>query len=132
MWINHPVWAAAPGFADLAGAYPRQGAGGEGRVVFACNVDAGGALQNCSPRRDETARVGLVRAARTLIPRFRVAVTPDALAQGKPLKVELHVHMIDPAGTDFAARRLNAPAWTAGLDRNGWKSCSPPKPRPRA
>src|SRR5580658_4899070 len=46
----------------------------------------------------------------------RLVVGADALAQGKPLKVAVDIHMIDPTGPDFAARRLSAPAWTAGLD----------------
>src|SRR6185369_5081285 len=42
--LSKPVWASAPGFDDVDGAYPAKAAGAEGYVVAHCQVTPSGAL----------------------------------------------------------------------------------------
>ena len=114
--ILRPVWAAAPGFADLAAVYPPRGGGVAGYVAFHCRATADGTLQNCDLDREEPMNRGFERAAKRLIDKFRVdpRTLPAGLSQ--PLALSLKLRLTDPTSDDITRRRVGAVDWTAGLD----------------
>lgn len=116
--INHPIWGAAPTFADLGTVYPKNGGGVAGYSAFRCHVDKTGSLKQCDLLREEPPDKGFGRAARALISKFRMDVHPDLLAKKRTLVVNLPIRLIDPASDDFRVRRIGEPSWLTRLDPN--------------
>lgn len=114
--INHPVWAGAPTFADLAVVYPKGGAGKSGYDAFRCDVAKTGVLKDCVILREEPPGKGFGGAGRALIPKFHVELDADELAQRQPLVVNLAIRLIDPNSDDFSARRIGEPVWIKVVD----------------
>jgi hypothetical protein len=115
--IEHPVWAAAPGFADLAVAYPKGGGGIAGYVGLRCGVRRTGELNHCEILREEPTGRGFGGAARDLSQKFRVALDPETLAARTAIQVNLPVRFVDPASADFIHRRLGQPIWIQTVDQ---------------
>ncbi len=114
--VTNPTWTAAPTFADLGAAYPKNGGGVGGYSALRCEVDKAGSLRWCDLLREEPPGRGFGRAARTLIGKFRVEVPPDLLVRKRILMVNLPVRLIDPASDEFKTRRLGEPNWLKIVD----------------
>ncbi|MHB8530118.1 MAG: TonB family protein [Caulobacteraceae bacterium] len=114
--IFRPYWLAAPGFADVARAYPAGGGGRVGHVTLRCHVKGDGGLNECKTAEENPQGAGFGAAARSLIGGFRLSVG-DALARnGEPKFVVVPITLIDPKSAEFLARRIGAPSWSIGLD----------------
>ena len=123
--VNHPVWAAAPSFADIGAAYPNGAVRGPVDVHLRCAVDAGGSLSGC--RGEDQIDPSFTKAAIRLSAKFRMITDPEALSLGKPLKVELIIRLTDPTSPEFASRRLGPPTWIAGFDPAVAQKLFPPE-----
>lgn len=128
--VDDPVWVAAPGFDDLAAAYPAAGRGIEGYVAAHCLVDRAGAkaglLQQCQAIKEAPHDRGFAKAALGLAPRFRIA--PAALARaphGAQLWVDVPIRMPPPA--QIADRAVMAPIWLAKFDPKATPALFPPE-----
>ncbi len=124
--VNRPVWLAAPTFADIAAAYPRAGAGAAGYAALRCDVTKAGALRDCEALREEPPGRGFAGAARGLARKFRMEVSPDLAAVRGPIAVNVPVRLIDPAGPDYASRRLGEPVWVKVVDSRRSQALFPP------
>jgi TonB family protein len=111
--LSKPVWAAAPGFEDVAGAYPAKAAGAEGYVVAHCQVAPAGDLKNCVAVKETPDDLGFAKAALPLAYKFKVipalAVSPD----GHPLWVDIPIRLPPP---EAQQDRTVAPHWITRLD----------------
>jgi TonB family protein len=128
--VDDPVWAAAPGFEDLAAAYPPAGHGMEGYVAAHCLVERSGAkaglLQQCQAIKEAPHDLGFAKAALGLAPKFRIA--PAALARaphGAQLWVDVPIRMPPPA--QIADRAVMAPIWLASFDPKVTPKLFPPE-----
>jgi len=82
--IGRPQWTQLPSAGAVVGGYPAeartQGISGA-RVVMACVVGTGGAVQDCQVISEEPAEFGFGQAALALAPHFRLSVWTE---QGLP------------------------------------------------
>jgi TonB family protein len=121
--LSKPVWASAPGFDDVDGAYPAKAAGAEGYVVAHCQVTPSGALKNCASVKETPDGLGFAKAALPLAEKFRVtpalAVSPDK----KPLWVDIPIRLPPPQTPQD--RTIAQPHWLTDLAAAG--SVFPPQ-----
>jgi len=113
--LTEPQWAQAPSFADLAQAYPAEGAGAEGYAVAHCRVDAAGALSRCVVAKELPMKHGFGKAAVALTAKFRIA--PQTMAgapHGAPVEVDVPVRFPPPA--EAGDRVVRNPVWIPGAD----------------
>jgi TonB family protein len=111
--LSNPVWAVAPGFDDVAGAYPPKAGGAEGYVVEHCQVTPTGDLKNCAPVKETPDGLDFARAALPLAYKFKVipalAVSPDK----KPLWVDIPIRLPPPQAQQD--RTVAQPHWLTDL-----------------
>src|SRR4051812_24656797 len=112
--LSKPVWAAAPGFEDVARAYPAKAAGAEGYVVAHCQVAPTGDLKNCATVKETPDAMGFAEAALPLAYKFKVipalAVSPDK----HPLWVDIPIRLPPPEAQQD--RTVAQPHWLTKLD----------------
>jgi TonB family protein len=112
--LSNPVWAAAPGFEDVAAAYPAKAAGAEGYVVEHCQVTPTGELKTCMPVKETPNDLGFAKAALPLAYKFKVipalAVSPDK----KPLWVDIPIRLPPPEAQPD--RTIAQPRWLTRMD----------------
>jgi TonB family protein len=110
-----PVWREAPGFAEVAAAYPPEGGGVEGYGVAHCRVEPTGLLSRCKAVKESPEKRGFGAAAVALAVRFRLSAEDVARApRGAPLEVDVPVRF--PAPAEAADRVVRAPLWVAGAE----------------
>jgi TonB family protein len=114
--IIHPIWSAAPSFAQVGAAYPAKAGGEAGHVVMRCRVDSGGALKTCSPISEAPQGKGFARAAETLVGDFRLSVDSPPKKDAGPIYVDVPLELIDPRSAEFQQRRIGAPTWRVALN----------------
>jgi TonB family protein len=111
--LSNPVWATAPGFDDVAAAYPAKAAGAEGYVVEHCQVMPTGELKTCSPVKETPDGLDFAKAALPLAYKFKVipalAVSPDK----KPLWVDIPIRLPPPDAQ--ADRTVGSPHWLTDI-----------------
>ena len=112
--LDHPVWARAPGFADVAGAYPARGGGVEGFAVAHCRVERSGDLSRCEVRKDDPHDHGFGAAALGLTRLFRAQLDGARPPQSAPLWVDIPMRFPPPA--ESLKREISSPTWLAGFD----------------
>ena len=111
--LSRPVWALAPGFDDVAQAYPAAAAGAEGYVVVHCQVLPTGDLKACVSVKETPDKLGFARAALGLTSRFKVAPELAVAPDRKPLWVDIPIRLAPPdAGQD---RAIALPHWLTDL-----------------
>jgi len=125
--LEHPVWTAAPTFADLGAAYPARGGGRAFYVAFRCDIESNGSLANCDVKQSEPKDGGAEEAARKLIRRFRL--DPKALGDRMLLRprTDVAIRLIDPSSAEFRERRIAEPLWVAVVDPNSTPGIYPPQ-----
>ncbi len=123
--LDHPVWAQAASFTDLARAYPARGGGVEGFAVAHCHVERNGALSTCEARKETPADHGFGAAAVGLANRFRVQIDPSAIPRGPPLWVDIPMRFPTPAAE--IDRAVSSPTWLAGFDPGQAVKLFPPE-----
>lgn len=123
-------WAQAPGFDELAAAYPATGGGIEGYAVAHCKMDPGGTLSRCVTAKETPVGRGFGKAAVALAARFRVS--PEVMAQApKGAPVEADVPIRFPAPAEASDHTVRAPIWVAGYDLQSLlRDFNPPGARP--
>lgn len=123
--LDHPVWARAATFDDLAAAYPAKGAGLEGYAVVHCQVRSAGELRNCVVVKETPEHRDFGRAALGLADRFRVDPTLAKTRVSGQMMVDLPIRFLAPA--ELSERTVTAPAWITGFDLNKAPSLFPPE-----
>ena len=112
--LSRPVWAMAPGFDDVAAAYPAAAGGVDGYVVAHCQVMPTGDLKNCVSVKETPDAKGFAKAALSLTPKFKVmpdlAVSPDR----KPLWVDIPIRL--PPPDQARDRTIATPHWLTDLN----------------
>ena len=111
--IANPVWLSAASFADVAAAYPAASRGESGGATLRCRVNQDGWIGLCGTLEEQPPGDGFAAAARALTDRFRIALTDDAFASGKPMWTDVKFRFVDPDSAAFRARLIAAPKWTA-------------------
>ncbi len=114
--LQRSIWAQAPLFADVAGAYPRGGRGEAGYVVFRCGVKADGALRNCEKVRENPSGQGFEPAARGLLKLFRIDMSRYALRPGQTIMTDVPIRLIAPTSAEFTNREIGQPFWLTVVD----------------
>ena len=116
-WVRElasPAWTAAPTFADVARAYPPNGAGSVGLVTLRCPLGDDGAVRSrCDTLGEAPTYKGFAQSARALAPLFHIDPGAEALKQGKPLWVKLTFRLAPPDSDAVRNRRIADPRWVA-------------------
>jgi TonB family protein len=113
--MDSRAWAQAPGFDDVAAAYPATGGGVEGYAVAHCRVQKTGVLEHCVAAKEFPQGRGFGKAALGLTAKFRVATAALAAApSGAPIEIDVPVRF--PAAADARDRIVHSPVWVAGSD----------------
>ena len=123
--LSRPVWSQAPGFDDLAAAYPAKAGGQEGYAVAHCQVLASGELKNCGIVKETPARLGFAQAAMSVTSKFRVIPALAAQRQSKALWVDIPVRLQPP--DKLADRTVMAPIFLVGVDPSATPKLFPPE-----
>ena len=123
--LDHPVWARAATFEQLARGYPVNGRGVEGFAVAHCRVERSGALNRCEPRKEVPDKHGFGVAAAELAHRFVVEIDPDQIPRGPPLWVDIPMRFPAPVAKD--ERVVTSPTWLRGLDPGRSAKIFPPE-----
>ncbi len=114
MMLDHPIWAQAASFADLAKAYPAGGDGITGFAVAHCPVQRSGALGRCEVRKQSPLDHGFGTAAVALANHFRADLDGVVVPRGKPVWVDIPMRFVPPGGGPDHS--VASPTWLAGLD----------------
>jgi hypothetical protein len=123
--LTDPQWVAAPGFEDLAAAYPAEGGGAEGYAVAHCRVTPVGVLTRCVVAKELPVKHGFGKAAVALTAKFRVS--PEAMAaapHGAPVEVDVPVRF--PPPSEAADHVVRNPVWIPGSDPQTLIAALPP------
>lgn len=123
--LDHPIWARAAGFDDVARAYPAEGGGVEGYAVAHCHVERSGALTGCEVRKAIPEDRGFGKAALSLAARFQVS--PDSAATHHPTPLWVDVPIRFPAPGANQDRTVESPTWVAGFDPEKVLKLFPPE-----
>ena len=123
--LSRPVWAQAPGFADLAAAYPARAGTEEGYVVAHCQVLATGALKNCQMVKEFPAKKGFAQAAMGVVHKFRVIPELATAPHSTPMWVDVPIR-IPPPPQDQGHPQIS-PNWLTGVDPKTTPGLFPPE-----
>ena len=124
--MNHPTWAKAPSFDDLARAYPSRGAGLEGYVVVHCQVERIGVMRKCIAAKELPFGHGFGKAAVGLA--YDFTVSPEVMRyapHGDPIEVDIPIRF--PAREAAADRTVTAPTWISFVDPKALPKLFPPE-----
>jgi hypothetical protein len=107
-------WTAAPTVDQVMAAYPEKArlSGLGGTVIMACRIGKEGGLSQCESVRELPAGHGFLRAARSLVGRFR---TPVQSSDGESIvgsRVHLNVAFA-PGSPDMPSGLVGRPRWVA-------------------
>ncbi|WP_337188808.1 hypothetical protein [Phenylobacterium sp.] len=110
---THLPWSAAPTVAQVVQAYPKKAreAGQGGTAVLACRIKADGGLIACDKVRETPSGLGLLSAARSLVPHFR---TPTRDSKGNAVAgARAHVSVTFAPELLEQAPAVGRPSWRA-------------------
>ena len=124
--LDHPIWAEAATFADLASAYPATGDEVEGYAVAHCNVARSGDLTGCQiTKANRLKSAGFGAAALKLSRKFRLAPELVKLEPGEQLWVDVPIRFPPPGAEQ--TRTVTAPTWVASYDPTTALKVFPPE-----
>jgi TonB family protein len=123
--VDHPIWAEAASFADLAAVYPPGAGGVEGYAVAHCAVERSGSLTGCQITKEAPEKSGFGPAAVKLARRFRLAPQLVQLKPGAELWVDIPIRFPPPGAEQ--ARTVASPTWTASYDPGTALKVFPPE-----
>jgi Zn-dependent protease with chaperone function len=123
--LDYPVWARAPGFDDLAAAYPAKGGGIEGYAVAHCRVRRSGDLEGCEATKETPEHHGFgLAAAKLAEAKFKIPPQLAAAAHSNALWVDVPIRLPPPNAID---RTIDAPAWLTSVDPRTTPKIFPPE-----
>ena len=111
--LTKPVWSQAPGFDDLASAYPAKAAGAEGYVVVHCQVMPAGDLTTCVSVKETPDDLGFAKAALSLAYKFKVIPALAASPDKKLLWVDIPIRLPPPQAP--MDRAIATPHWLTDI-----------------
>lgn len=115
--IFKAIWAEAPTFADIEAAWPEEaGDLPEGRAVLRCRVRPNGSLINCAIAGQTPKGSPFGAAARRLVDKFRVQLTPKEAGEYTIADLAISFHFFNPATPAGKARKVVAPQWIRQID----------------
>lgn len=115
--VTRPVWAAAPSFEDIAAAWPAEaGDLPEGRSVLRCALYGGGRLRNCTIAGQMPKGSPFGGAARQLVDKFRLSVSPEDEKKYSVSDVAISFHFFNPATPAGKAKKVVKPDWIGQID----------------
>jgi TonB family protein len=124
--LDHPIWAAAASFEDLASAYPAKAGGVEGYAVAHCEVERGGLIDGCQVTKESPERLGFGAAALAVARKFRLAPELAKVKPGTELWVDVPIRF-DPPAAAGQQRTVASPTWLAGFDPDTAPKVFPPE-----
>ena len=109
--VSDPVWTDAPSSAEASAAFPTKAPPDThiGHVVLQCGLKTDGRLRDCEVSSEQPRGQGFGAAARSLAPRFRVAMETLEAGDLSRTQINLPIHFMRT--TDGAARILADPRW---------------------
>jgi TonB family protein len=114
--LTAPVWTAAPGFDDMAAAWPKSaGELASGGAVLRCTFNRLGKLTNCDTFNELPRGKGFGAAARTLVSKFALGIDPANPIKGQGNFVNVSFRFINPATPEGQLRKLSQPRWITTL-----------------
>lgn len=117
--IIEAVWAEAPSFGDMAAAWPASaGDIAMGTAVLRCSVASGGngKLTNCTIAGQAPKGSPFGGAARTLVDKFRLKVTPEEAKKYAGSDIAVSFRFYNPATPAGQARKVEKPDWIVRIN----------------
>lgn len=115
--ITRPVWSKAPSFEDIAAAWPAEaGDLAEGRSVLRCSVFNGGRLRNCTIAGQIPKGSPFGGAARQLVDKFQVSMTPEDEKKYSVSDIAISFHFFNPETPAGKAKKVVKPDWITQID----------------
>lgn len=115
--IFKAIWAEAPSYADVEAAWPAEaGDLAEGRAVLRCRVKADGSLANCGIAGQTPKGAPFGAAARALVDKFRLRMTPEEAEKLTTADVAISFHFFNPSTPQGRARKVVSPEWVRQID----------------
>ncbi|MGR4865342.1 TonB family protein [Caulobacter sp. LARHSG274] len=122
--VLDPPWVSAPTAAQVRAAWPAGAKDAKsGQAALRCELASDGGLKACQTISEIPAGRGFGKAARSLVPYFKVRFTPDQAKQLKNYSVDVPFRFRDPADPD--GRKLTSPRWTRTLTAEGMAEIYP-------
>lgn len=114
--MTNPSWKTAPGFADMAQAWPARAAGVQtAHVSMRCRLTDAGALRDCEVLTENPRAAGFGAAARKVSALFSVDVT--LLPPTKQDRyVNFALRFVNPDSEPAKGRAIGQPRWVRGPD----------------
>ncbi|MDP2259386.1 MAG: energy transducer TonB [Caulobacter sp.] len=115
--ITKPLWAEAPGFEDMAAAWPKEaGDLPSGTAALRCSLDQTGGLRHCQYAGGIPKGAAFGRAAQSLAGRFRMKMTSEEGVKFADSDVIISFQFLNPATPAGQARRVVKPEWITLID----------------
>lgn len=115
--VEEAVWAQAPGFEDMAAAWPTSmGDLPVGTAVLRCRVGAEADLRNCTIAGQTPKGTPFGEAARTLVGKFRLKASPADLKRYGGADIAVSFRFYNPATPAGQAKKVEHPDWIARID----------------
>ena len=116
--VLDPPWEITPTADQVRAAWPANAKdAGAGQVALRCELDKTGALTGCDVISEIPSNRGFGKAARALVPDFKVRFSPDQTKELRKYSVDVPFRFRDPAEPD--ARKLTKPRWIKTLTPDG-------------
>lgn len=115
--ITEAVWGAAPTFEDMAAAWPASMADlPAGTAVLRCRTISTGELRNCTIAGQTPIGAPFGEAARTLMGKFRLKLTPEEVRKYGGSDIAVSFRFYNPATPAGQAKRVEKPDWIVRID----------------
>jgi TonB family protein len=116
--VLDPPWTSTPSSEQVRAVWPATAKDATtGQVVLRCELNKTGGLTACDVHSEIPAGRGFGKAARALVPNFRVTFGPDQVKTLSNYTVDVPFHFRDPAGPD--TRKITKPTWIRTLTPEG-------------
>lgn len=115
--ITEAVWDAAPTFEDMAAAWPASMADlPVGTAVLRCRTISTGELRNCTIAGQTPIGAPFGEAARTLMGKFRLKITPEEVRKYGGSDIAISFRFYNPTTPAGQAKKVEKPDWIVSVD----------------
>ncbi|CAN5300762.1 hypothetical protein BH10PSE4_BH10PSE4_27480 [soil metagenome] len=116
--VLDPPWESTPTAAQVRAAWPANAKDASaGQVALRCELAKTGMLTGCDVISEIPAGRGFGKAARSLVPAFKVRFAPDQVKELRKYSVDVPFRFRTPSDTE--GRKVTKPRWTRTLTPNG-------------